>query len=106
MDSETRSERTREFTIILVLFILLVIVGAVGYNNGYPGAVSYYQYPVGPGGYYGYGAPPGFGYVGPGYGTFGPGYAPGFGGPPGWGAHYRGYGGAPYPGGPAPNAWW
>jgi len=53
VDSKTRQERQREFTIYLVLFILLIIVGAVGYNNPYP---NYYYggFQAGPYGYGGY----------------------------------------------------
>jgi len=80
VDAKIREERQREFTLYLVLFILLVIVGAVGYNNqnqiyygGYaPGPYGYGGYPMygapciygavpgpanGPGAAYNYGAP-------------------------------------------------
>gem|GEM_PF-2322067 len=63
MDTEIRQARQREFTIILVLFILLVIVGAIGYQT--PQNVYYYGgFPPGPygfggwGGYYGPALPP------------------------------------------------
>jgi uncharacterized protein (TIGR01732 family) len=59
VDTEIRQARQREFTIILVLFILLVIVGAVGYQL--PQNVYYYGgFPPGPYGFGGWG-----GYYGP-----------------------------------------
>ena len=87
VDSKTRQERQREFTIYLVLFILLIIVGAVGYNNQYPSQ----NYP-----YY-YGAyPDGFSPFWPGAVLPSPTY---WGGPP-IGQY------APFMGGPVTPIWW
>ncbi|MGV3489381.1 MAG: hypothetical protein ACO1OC_12475 [Tuberibacillus sp.] len=95
MEPNKRQERQREFTIYLVLFILLVIVGAVGYNHPYP---NYYYggVPVGPYGYggYPYGGPVAYG------GFYGPGPAPIY-----WGGPFAGgFHQVPY-GPPAPG-WW
>jgi hypothetical protein len=97
LDSKTRQERQREFTIYLVLFILLVIVGAVGYNT----QTNPNVYPAGPYGYM-YGGWPMYGGYPVQGGPFGPGYG------------YSGlaYGGpslgglAPYSGGPIAPGWW
>lgn len=88
MENEVNPEYSRNFTIIVVLFVLLVIVGVIyqGPQNGYP---VYVMHPYGYGyGGYGYGYPgiP-FGY-GSGYGSSG--YAPyAYGMPMGGGGYYN-----------------
>jgi len=83
MGKDTREERQREFTLYLILFILLVIVGAVGYQKPAPVTYppSYGHYPFNgyqpyPGSYGPYGSyyswsgyPPWGGFQGAAYGS-------------------------------------